>query len=251
MNRHKQKYLKDGYILLKNFFDHSVLDCVKKEAESIFLHQFKNHLSNKIKHFSEKHMFELFEKDFETFNNCGKHIQHGSINLYKLAINKKILNTLNTLGLQEISLATRPVLFFNHKKLAKQQVYYKTPPHQDWNSIRGSSDCTVVWMPLIDATKKLGALRIVPNSHLHGSLMSGVDGGFGTVNKYKPDDYIDVPMNKGDVLFFSSFLVHESGDNTSKNIRWSCNFRYNNLVDKDFIKRNYEFSYIYKPKIKE
>lgn len=247
-----KKNLEDnGYVLLKNFLDLSVLDEVKKEAENFFLKQFQNHISKDIQNFEEKYMFELFEKSFETFQNCGKHIQHGSIKLHSLGVNNKILTALKECGLEYPAIATRPVLFFNHQKLAKEQVYYKTPPHQDWNSIRGSKDCIIIWIPLIDVDVSMGALRVVPSSHKQGSLMSEVIGGFGAVSKYSKKDFIDVQMNKGDILLFSSFLVHESGDMNTNKIRWSCNFRYNNINDQDFINRNYEFSYIYKPKIKE
>lgn len=247
----KKQLQKDGYVLLKNFFNPLVVDEVKKDAEIYFLKQFQNHISKDIKEFEEKYMFELFEKNFEVFQNCGKHIQHGSTKLHLLGLNEKILKALEECGLEHISIATRPVLFFNHPNLAKSEVYYKTPPHQDWNSIRGSKDSLVVWVPLIDVDKKIGCLRIVPKSHSQGSLLDGVVGGFGTVSKYSQKDFIDIPMNKGDILIFSTFLVHESGDMNTDSIRWSCNFRYNNILDEDFIKRNYEFSYTYKPNIKE
>lgn len=248
MNKELQE---QGYLLLTNFLNVSVIDEVKKEAELFFLKQFQKHISKDIKIFEEKYMFELFEKDFEAFQNCGKHIQHGSIKLHSLGINKKIIDLLEQCGVEYPAIATRPVLFFNHQRLAKEEVYYKTPPHQDWNSIRGSSDCAVVWMPLVDVDISMGSLRIVPKSHKKGPLIDGVVGGFGTVNSFSKENFIDVPMKKGDLLLFSSFLVHESGDMNTDKIRWSCNFRYNNMYDQDFIDRNYEFSYIYKSKIKE
>ena len=35
----------------------------------------------------------------------------------------------------------------------------------------------------------------------------------------------------GDVLFFDSKLIHASGENISHSTRWSCHFRYNDLLD--------------------
>lgn len=247
----KQQLQKNGFLLLKNFFNLSELFEIKKEAELFFLNQFKSKISYSIENFEEKYMFELFEKNFETFQNCGKHIQHGSIKLHSLGVNKKILNLLQECGLEYPSIATRPVLFFNHQKLAKEEVYYKTPPHQDWNSIRGSSDSVVVWIPLVNVDKNSGALRIIPESHKSGSLMTGRLGGFGTVSNFSKESFVDIPMNVGDLLLFSTFLVHESGEMNTEKIRWSCSFRYNNINDSEFINRNYEFSYIYKPKIKD
>ena len=246
----KTELQKNGYLLIKKAFDVCLVDELKKEAELFFLKQVQNHISPNIEKMKEEYMFELFDKNFDAFQNCGKHIQHGSIKLHSLGTKKELIEVVKSCGIEYPSIATRPVLFFNHPKLSKKQVYYRTPPHQDWNSIRGSKDSIVVWIPLMDVKKENGALRIVPFSHQEGSIMSGQIDGFGTVSKYGEEDYIDVEMNKGDILIFSSFLVHQSGVMTSNKIRWSCSFRYNNIKEKDFIKRNYEFSYIYKPKIK-
>jgi len=59
--------------------------------------------------------------------------------------------------------------------------------------------------------------------------------------------FVSVEVTKGDALFFSTFLIHRSGENTSNSIRWSCHFRYNNLCEPTFIQRGFPHSYIYKP----
>jgi len=241
-------YEKNGYLLIKNFFDANTILNIKEEAVFYFENQFKKYnLQGSV----EEKMFELFNLDFETFTNCGKHIQQGSIALHSLCVNQKLIHLLKDIGIKSPSIATRPVLFFNNQKLAKQKIYYKTPQHQDWNSIRGSSDSVVIWIPLMNVNKEDGALRVVPESHNKGSLMSEIVGGFGCVSQYNNKDFIDIPMQIGDILIFSTFLVHESGEITNNNIRWSCSFRYNNLLDDDFIDRKYEFNYIYKPKTQE
>jgi len=48
-------------------------------------------------------------------------------------------------------------------------------------------------------------------------------------------------------FFFSTLLVHRSGNNVTESIRWSCHFRYNNLLDKSFIQRGYPHPFTYKP----
>lgn len=248
MNNEIKIYKENGYLLIKNFFDIETLLNVKNEAVSYFENQFKKfNLNGRV----DEKMVQLFNLDFETFTNCGKHIQQGSIQLHSLCINEKLINKLKQLGIEAPSIATRPVLFFNNQNLAKEKVYYKTPQHQDWNSIRGSRDSIVVWIPLMNINKEDGALRVVPKSHNQGPLMTDIVGGFGCIDKYIPQDFVDIPMQLGDILIFSTFLVHESGEISNNNIRWSCSFRYNNLLDNDFINRRYEFNYIYKPKIQE
>ena len=41
-----------------------------------------------------------------------------------------------------------------------------------------------------------------------------------------------------------------SGDIFNNTIRWSCHFRYTNMVDQDFIDRGFPNPYIYKPTTK-
>ena len=62
------------------------------------------------------------------------------------------------LGIDFPNMCTRPVLFFNHPKLAKEKVYYKTPNHQDWPSMEASLNSLVVWIPLVDVNKENGSI---------------------------------------------------------------------------------------------
>jgi ectoine hydroxylase-related dioxygenase (phytanoyl-CoA dioxygenase family) len=140
-------------------------------------------------------------------------------------------------------------LFFNHPKLAKQKVFHTVDAHQDWRSMQGSLNSVVVWIPLIDINAELGALEILPGSHRHGLRTDHIDNGFGMValTDAEKQKLISVEVKTGDALLFSSFLIHQSGDNVTDGPRWSCHFRYNDLEDPTFIKRKYAHAYIYKP----
>ena len=59
--------------------------------------------------------------------------------------------------------------------------------------------------------------------------------------------FLSVEVEVGDILLFSSFLIHQSGENITEKPRWSCHFRYNDLDEKTFIERKYAHPYIYKP----
>ena len=113
--------------------------------------------------------------------------------------------------------------------------------------MQGSLDSVVVWIPLTAIGKSLGALEIVPGSQRRGLLTSKVEDGFGLVDAFRDDEFVPVETEVGDALFFSSFLVHRSGNNVTSSIRWSCHFRYNNLDEETFIRRGYPHPYIYKP----
>ena len=238
-----------GLILIKNFFPKERILSLKVAVQNVFKIQF-DHFGYEYDENEESFkncMIRLFEEHFDVFQNCGKLIQSGLIDLYKLAYDPVLLEQIRVLGLENPLVCTRPVVFFNHPRLAKEKHYYKTPKHQDWTSMLASSDSVVVWIPLIDVSRDNGAVVFYPGTHVLGPLEYKKVGGFSEVsideNIYKPEQY---EMKVGDIVIFSTFLIHESGEILNDQIRWSCHFRYTNLNDKDFIDRGFPSPYLYK-----
>jgi ectoine hydroxylase-related dioxygenase (phytanoyl-CoA dioxygenase family) len=151
------------------------------------------------------------------------------------------------IGLQFPNISTRPVLFFNSRNLATKEVYWRVFAHQDWRSMQGSLNSVVVWLPLGDIDRKLGALEIVPGSHRQGLLTSEVVERFGKVDGFDDAQFQSIEVQQGDALFFSAFLVHRSGTNSTESVRWSCHFRYNDLAEETFVERGYPHPYVYQP----
>ncbi len=244
----EQQYslIEDGYVIYRNFFDAAYVDLLREKAQSVFKLQFNRYGydSNDF----DNNMFRLFKEHEDVFINCGKTIQQGLVELYKLPLEEKLLNTMVDLGLEFPNICTRPVLNFNHPSLAKELVYYKTPLHQDWSSMQSSMDSLVVWVPLIDVSPKNGSVKLYPKTHKLGVLPFDKDSGFAKVNidknLYQP---IQPTLSRGDIVIFSTLLVHESGDIENGEIRWSCHYRYNNLKNSEFINRGYPNPYVYKP----
>lgn len=234
-------YQANGFYILRNLISESEISEILNTAKEIF--RLGMGLSPATDRDFETCLYQYFEKDREGFINCGKQIQH-MLALHRLGVSHKIIREL---GLPFVNIATRPVMFFNNRRLAEKDVYHTVPAHQDAYSIGGSLDSMVVWIPLINVTKDLGALQVVPGSHAKGLLTSGSLEGFGLVDCFKDEDFITVEMRAGDALFFSSYLVHRSGNNTTDSIRWSAHFRYNSMLDSDFQKRKFPHPYIYKP----
>ena len=113
--------------------------------------------------------------------------------------------------------------------------------------MQGSLNAAVIWVPLVDISLELGALEIVPGSHLLGLQESREDEWYRRINGPSDEEYRSVQVQAGDALFFSAFLVHRSGDNVTDSIRWSCHFRYNDLEEPTFVSRKYPNPYTYKP----
>lgn len=241
----KKQLNEEGYLVLKGFFDKKYVENLRKKAESVFQIQFERFgYEGDFK----RNMIRLFTEQEEVFINCGKIIQSGLIELYRLPVEEKLINKIKELGLSFPNLCTRPVLFFNHPRLAKEEIYYKTPPHQDWSSMLSSMDSLVVWVPLVDVGNHNGSVIIWPKSHLKGPLPFVTKGGFASVET--EGEGIQTELEMGDIVIFSTLLVHSSGDILDDSIRWSCHYRYTNMEEKDFIERGFPNPYIYKPIIK-
>ena len=248
-------FKKNGYLLFEDFFPEKEIESILIDAKNVFLKQFiakkycsKCNLDNMSEEDYNYFLYRLFDEDMECLINCGKQVQH-LISLHKLSLDSKIISLLNRLGLKEPIISTRPVLYFNHPKLAKQKIFYKVDAHQDWRSMQGSLNSVVVWLPLVDINKDLGALEILPGSHLKGLRTDHVDQGFGMVSltDEEAENLKSIEVKVGDILIFSSLLIHQSGNNITQKPRWSCHFRYNDLEDVSFIERKYAHPYIYRP----
>ena len=99
----------------------------------------------------------------------------------------------------------------------------------------------------MDIGETLGPVEVVPGSHKQGLLTTEVVHGFGKVDRYDDGSFRLTEARQGDAIFFSAFMVHRSGTNSTESIRWSCHFRYNNLRERTFIDRGYPHPYIYRP----
>ncbi len=246
-----ETYKSKGYILVKNFFEKSEIEALVLEAKQTFAVQIKRVLGEcpAIENTDsfEKAMFDYFENDMASFISTGKNVQH-SIQLYRLNTDERLIKLLKELGIEKPNIGVKPSMQFNSRYLTKGSKHWKLAAHQDWRSGQGSLDSIVVWFPLVDCNHDLGVLQLVEASHTLGLLnASGVSYEGSLENDFTDEMYKEFDMEAGDILVFSAFLVHRSGENTTKNIRWSVQYRFNNLSEATFIKRGYPQSYNYSP----
>ncbi len=242
-------YREQGSVLVPGLFSREEMDALRCEAWSVFRRQLERHGYVGGGEVSEVELTTAlatyFTERTAEFANCGKQIQH-LIGLHRLALDERVTERVVALGLGAPNVAVRPVVFFNHPSLARDEFYWKTPAHQDWRSMQGSLDSVVVWVAMVDVDEPLGPLEVVPGSHRDGLVADRFEHGFGQTDAYGDGDFDAVPMQQGDGLFFSSFLVHRSGTNTSDALRWSAQFRFNNLAEPTFVARGYPHSFVYR-----
>ena len=245
-----QRFEEQGYMIVKNMFNPSHITNILTEIQSIFMIQAKNNGVNTGE--VDSSMYNLFNSHRKIFKNCGKQAQH-LIDVWSLSCDDKLINNLiNVCGLKFPNICTRPVTMFNSMSLASNEGYHTLSAHQDSVSMRGSDNSIVIWLPLVEISQELGPLQIIPSSHLQGNLVDDIDEfGFGVVpdTMFKDEDFVSIDnVVPGDALFFNSRLVHRSGKLWSeKGIRWTLQFRYNDLLDKKFIEEGFTSPYVYRP----
>jgi len=235
----------NGLVIIPGFFDEKMIEKLHESAKKIFQIQF-NYFGIKGDFLTQMQI--LFNDHLDVFISCGKMIQQGLVELYQLGFHPDLVNLMKEIGMEMPTMCTRPVLFFNHPSLAKSEHFYKTPLHQDWGSMLSSSDSLVIWLPLIDMGPDYGSVKFYSGTHKLGPLKNIFGNGFAEVD-FERSSYpmVQPTMKKGDIVVFSTMLVHESGEIKNNKIRWSCHFRYTNMKDEQFIQRGYPHPYVYQP----
>lgn len=110
--------------------------------------------------------------------------------------------------------------------------------HQDFPYNYSSYNSITCWIPLQDADETSGALWVVPGSHKLGVLPTEND----LVKDYSPSkhgEFVQVPMSFGKILTFSQQLIHKSGSNYAKSVRFSLQIRYSDLKSEEYMRRKY------------
>lgn len=253
LNEIKNQYQKDGYIRLNKLLDRDTINQIRDAAKQTFDIQMQHHhisdgnFDNEVDF--EQKLFQLFNTQYDAFLGAAKASQH-ILPLQKLGLDDRLINAVHDVGVENPIVCVKPIIYFNSPHLAKIEGHYKTPAHQDWRSMQGSLDSVIVWVALCDIDISLGALEIIPGSHLWGLQDTVEDSWYRTLESgcYKESDFVPVEVKAGDALVFSSFLVHRSGNNVTNHIRWSVHCRYNNLNEATFIERGFPHPYVvYRP----
>jgi hypothetical protein len=114
--------------------------------------------------------------------------------------------------------------------------------HQDYPYVMDSLDAVVFWIPLQDVDESNGWLTVAAGSHKAGmQKLRLIDPDNAANNKQKMmqiaaadahRDYpnLSLPVKLGDVLVFSTLLLHASGHNRSTRPRFTMQIRFGNYL---------------------
>lgn len=102
------------------------------------------------------------------------------------------------------------------------------PWHQDngYNSLK--QEHFQLWVALTEMTRGNGTLWLQPGSHKRGVLPHTREGSY-AVCPGNPDQALCIEADKGDVILFSSLMLHRTSANYSHDIRWAYVIEYMSL----------------------
>ena len=217
--------------MARGFFDRAEIDNVLSHIKAVFGCYLGRGST------LEDMAIRLFRDDAEAFVSCCKAAQH-ILPLYDLFVSEPMTSLLDRVGLRSPNVNTPPLLHFSSPHVSQKAHHWKVPPHQDWPSNQGSLNGVTVWVPLVDVGADMGPLEVMPGSHLLGSLPHRLEE-VPVLAEREDAVWVSLPMDAGDVVVFSAFLVHRSGVNHSDKIRLSAATRYNDLSERSYIDRKY------------
>ena len=192
-------------------------------------------------------MAAVFHHDIPTYIATAKLTQH-LVSLHQMSLSPEMMGVVEALGFGLPAVSTRPVIHYVADRLRIPGGYHKTQPHQDWRSVQGSLDGITVWTPVFDVGLADYPLEIDPDSHLRGLMHCehGVNGFVVDPGLWNDADFKPLPMQAGDAIIFSGFLLHRTGDLGGEDVRVALSFRFNNAAEPKFVERNFPNTYIYR-----
>lgn len=207
----RDDYNRDGYAVFKNVFYHPDISHLEGEWKIILDGNPNSYIS--------------------LLSNSAK-----AYWIQKSFMSDDLVKCFNELELGNLTIPEQPVLHVMSPNLKIPDGYYGTKAHQDWPSIQGSISMVTVWMALTDAGIGNFPLEVIPGSHLKGFNEGKLNG---SVLEIECDDreFIPLECKAGDVVIFSGFTVHRTGEGSG--FRVAISQRFDDVDELTFIDRGY------------
>lgn len=235
-NKAKEELLINGYTLIKSDEFYKIkMDLIKNLKDMALIILSKCEIEKKILNYLQDLSFqELIDWciNNETDNYFSqKFYELFPANPFSISLvgNPFFLTLAKELGLEEPVPSTLPIIRIDRPS----EEIYKTPSHQDfWFSMLSKTSITL-WFSIIENSKEMGFLNIFPRSHVEGIYpikFFSEQNPFVIFNEPNEDNFIEVNPSKDELLIFSQFLIHKSGNNISQKPRVTMQIRYNDLL---------------------
>lgn len=246
----RASFLADGYTVARNVIDKATLISINAEISELFAIQLRR-LGLPIEPGDSREAFlqnasRLLQADIPTYISTARLTQMLP-SVHRLLICDPIMDLAHELGIAFPMISTRASIHIMSDALKIPNGYHKSPPHQDWRSMQGSLDSIVLWLPTTPVSARSYPLEIIPKSHLLGLLDTVEHTMTPTVSDQRVSDsqYVPVPMEPGDVIAFSSFLVHRTSEAGDGLARIALSGRFNNALEETYVAHGFPTPYKY------
>jgi ectoine hydroxylase-related dioxygenase (phytanoyl-CoA dioxygenase family) len=246
----REHFLREGYVVVRGVLDPAALEAVNEEMAALFAQQLRR-LGLPVDRGHDREAFlanaaRLLAVDVAAYISTARLTQMVPT-AHQVMCSAPILQVVRDLGLALPVISTRLSNHIMSDLLKIPGGYHKSPPHQDWRSMQGSLDSVVLWAPTTPATERDYPLEVAPGSHLHG-LMDTVDHIMTPAvsdPRITEESYQALSLQPGDVVAFSSFLVHRTGEAGDGHVRIAFSTRYNNAAEPTYVAHGYPTPYKY------
>jgi hypothetical protein len=233
-----------GFVVVKNLFLDSELDKVYDEILSVSLTYCRaNGICDE---FHDKSLEDIFllmknfdEQSYGVFlSNLWR--LHG---VNRLLSSDKIEELLKTkFRFSNLMNSGGHVVHLMSNQLRFSEGYFGLPAHQDFPSTQGSLDAVVLWVPIQDVTTEHFPVTALSGRHKEGLLKSSINSNLTwEISDYDGEHVEEILCNKGDLVIFSVFTPHKTGDGSKPRLALST--RYDNIGDLSYAKRNFFCGY--------
>jgi ectoine hydroxylase-related dioxygenase (phytanoyl-CoA dioxygenase family) len=245
-----QALLRDGFVIVRGLLDPRTLSAINAEMDELFVLQLRR-LGLPVDGGSSREALHanaqrLLAADVEAYISTARLTQMLP-SAHRLMASEPMVDLVRDLGVEVPVVSTRLSNHIMSDTLRIPGGYHKSPPHQDWRSMLGSLDSLVVWAPTTPVTETSHPLQVVPRSHLLGLLDTVEHIMTPTVSdgRITDDQFLSLPMQPGDVVAFSSFLVHRTGETGDGQLRVAFSTRFNNAAEPTYVAHGYPTPYKY------
>jgi ectoine hydroxylase-related dioxygenase (phytanoyl-CoA dioxygenase family) len=246
----REHFLAEGYVVLRGVLDTAWLDQINAEMLELFRIQLRR-LGLAVSDGTFREAFHadalrLLQADVPTYISTARLTQMLP-SVHRLMICEPIMEIARRLGLDFPVISTRVSNHIISDSLKIPGGYHKSPPHQDWRSLQGSLDSIVLWAPTTPVTEQSHPLEVVPRSHLLGLLptVEHIQTPAVSDPRIREEDYVRLAMNPGDVVAFSTFMVHRTGEQGDGQVRVAYSGRFNNAAEPTYVAHGYPTPYKY------
>lgn len=243
---YKQQMQENGYVLIEGFFNKEKIKNIQKILKLVYDNILidKNISCGNTLHES---MINLYKYDLSSYKKVSASLWR-IYDLFELVQNKDVIDFLrNELNYENIFLSGAQIFHIMSNYLKIPDGYFGLGAHQDFDSLQGSLDGVVVWVPLVDIDENLFPVEIIPGSHKKGPLPQlklTTGAGWQVQPEYFNEaDFIPVKCKMGDIVFMNTFTIHKSSQKGDDRLRLAFSSRYENGIEPTFIKRCYPTGY--------